>query len=214
MFRPSCADRWWRDAARLRFFGTATPWSTVLLTPSTRMFDILAERRMRDAAGWLAHVRDGATLVAQVPQSLAVMDAVAAQEPGTRLVFVGLCGGLSDRRVGEVVAVSESWALNGERYRAALLPVELPTATNVQAASLLAAQACHAELVGRAQTVDLEVGGVLGQARASGVRAGALLVVSDLNRDPGVFDSDLDAIDSALHRACVTALSVADWPLR
>jgi hypothetical protein len=182
----------------------------VLLTPSERIFDLLGQGIKSDDSAWLAHVSDGTTLIARVPQSLAAMDAVAAQEPGTRLVFVGLCGGLAGRSVGEVVAVSQSWALNGECYPAQLVPVGCPAVTNVQAASLLAAGARHTALADRAQTVDLEVGGVLGQASASGIRAGALLVVSDLNHQPGVFDSDLNAIDGALRRACTTALSVAE----
>lgn len=213
MFTPRRAPSEWRGAARFRFFGGPDPWRTVLFTPSSRLFRILAERAVQRDTGWLRHAVRGDTLVAQVPQSLAVMDAVAAQEPGARLVFVGLCGGLAGVRVGDVVTVSASRALDGALYRSGLVAPGLPEVTNVQAPCLLAGASAHEVLAGVGQTVDLEVGSVLGQAAASGVPAAAVLVVSDLNHDPGVFDSDLAGIDTALRTACATAVTAESWPV-
>lgn len=189
----------------------ASPARTVLITPSSRLFGLLcSDRAIEGRRGWLDCRRYGDCVVALAPQSLAVMDIVAAQEPGSRLVFIGLCGGLADVAVGDVVAVSTSQALDGRCYPSSCAVPGLRSVTNIQVPSLLYGASGHDWLAGQAATVDLETGAVLAQASASGVDAAAVLVVSDLNRAPGVFAGNLDDIAPSLRVACEAAWACAE----
>lgn len=216
MYVPNTPDRSWRKAARRRLLGDDRP-GPVIITPMRTIHRSLRQAdEGGELTGWLQAITIGAARAVLCPPGTGVTDVVAAQEPGSTIVLVGLCGALADIPIGSVLIVERARTPDGAWHRPGL-PIEeasLRSVSNVQVSSLIESFQRHDELRLVAETVDMECGSVLATAERCGVRAAAILVVSDRNRDPGVFDSRIEKLWGPISAACdVARAAVADADL-
>lgn len=192
-----------RSAVRRCLFGTDLRATQVILTPSSTMYTNLGAGLIEGGGWWPIRVC-GSGAVVRTPQGSAVMDALAALEPGAEIVFVGFCGALgaaSRHRIGAIVEAASADLLGVSLGRTSDLPFRYPAVRVVTVRSLFEGTTKAPVLESAAEVVDMEVAHVFDAATCFGHRARAWLVVSDRPGTPFYDTTDDDILESVAQLA-------------
>jgi hypothetical protein len=136
---------------------------------------------MSRGSGWWETRYNSHMLVTRVPQASAVIDPIAALEPGTHVTFIGFAGALADIQVGRIVEAETARIFGKARsYRRSWMGTfSFPAVTVATVGSLSESTARFEALRLKHDCVDMETALLYAACRAGHKPARSILIVTD-----------------------------------